>query len=335
MTEQVAMQVDMSLLLQELMASYDKMLGIVKSIQDITLQTELLSLNSAVEAARAGDAGKGFNVVAKEIKKLAENSARSNNESADVIRSIQAKVNEVIAVRTADIAYDVMDKIDRNLFERSCDVQAWATFEKIIEFAESPSEDQKSGVTSLLKNLVQINEVYYDAYITDMNGKLIAAGVNQDMVGKDMSMKMWYNDSIHTQKPVVADMHQSDTVKGYTVGYNSPIRDRGGRMCGILSTRFNWAYIYDIIDQAKVSAKGAIYVINKAGLVIGSRKRDDILKKSLSDIPAVRKAMAGEMYGYVLEKDRFGSLRIIGYAHTHGYNTYQGKDWSVVVVENL
>ncbi len=335
MANQTSVQTNMSLLLGELMESYEKMLGIVKSIETITLQTEILSLNSAVEAARAGDAGKGFNVVAKEIKKLAENSAKSNRESAEVIQSIQSKVNEIIAVRTADIAYDVMDKIDRNLFERSCDVKAWATFEKVVELVEKQDESLLDGVTALLNNIVNIHEVYYDIYVTDMQGRLIAAGVNQDMVGKDMSKKMWFNDSIKTQQPVVADMHYSNTVKGYTVGYNSPIRDSHGVMRGILSTRFNWTYIYDIIDRAKVSDKGHIYVVNKDGVVIGSRNRDDIHKKDLSNHHAVRKAIAGEAYGYAIEKDKYGELGIVGYAHAHGYNTYKGKHWSVIVMESL
>ncbi len=335
MADYVSVQTDMSLLLKELMSSYDKMLNIVKNIEGITLQTEILSLNSAVEAARAGTAGRGFNVVAKEIKKLAENSARSNSESAQVIKSIQTKVNEIIAVRTADIAYDVMDKIERNLFERNNDVRAWSVFEKIVEYAEAPDESLREGVTLLLKNLVNIHEVYYDIYLTDMRGTLIAAGVNQDMVGKDMSKKMWYNDSIKTQKSVMADMHHSDTVKGYTVGYNSPIFNRAGVMCGILSTRFNWEYIYDIIDQAKVSANGDIYVINKNGLVIASKDRSDVLRKDLSGTEAVKKAISGETYGYAINKNKNGELVLTGYAHTRGYNTYRGKDWSVIVREQL
>ncbi len=335
MANQASAQMDMSILLSELMASYDKMLGIVRNIEKITLQTEILSLNSAVEAARAGDAGRGFNVVAKEIKKLAESSARSNSESVEVIKSIQTKVNDIIGVRTADIAYDVMDKIDRNLFERNSDVKAWATFSRIIDFASSPNESRRAGVTAFLKNLVDIHEVYYDIYVTDMQGKLIAVGVNQDMLGKDMSRKIWYNESVNTQKPVTADVHYSDTIRDITVGYNSPIRDSSGVMRGILSTRFNWAYIYDIIDHAKVSATGEIYVVNKNGLVIGSRNRGDVLKKDLSSAEAVKKAMAGEAYGYAFQKDKYGELSIIGYAHSHGYNTYKGKDWSVVVMEKL
>ncbi len=326
---------DMSVLLQELIASYDEMLGVVKNIQSITMQTEILSLNSSIEAARAGNAGRGFAVVAKEIKTLAVNSAESNKKSAELVDTIREKMNEVIAVRTADIAFDVIDKIDRNLFERNCDVQAWATFDKVIDFVESRDENVHRQTTQLLKNLVNIYEVYYDVFITDTTGTLIAAGVNQSLVGQNMRDKNWFQESMKTQKPSVTDMHYSDLVKGHTVGYNCPIIGRTGRLLGIISTRFNWDFIYDIVNQAKISARGEIAIVNKNGIVIASKNRSDVLSRDMSKIPAVRKAIQGEQYGYTLDQDRSGRLSIIGYAHTRGYNAYRGKDWSAIVIENI
>ena len=71
---------------------------IVSAINDIAEQTNLLSLNASIEAARAGDAGRGFSVVAEEIRKLADQCLASAGQISSIVKEILSKTSEVVTI---------------------------------------------------------------------------------------------------------------------------------------------------------------------------------------------------------------------------------------------
>ena len=98
----------------EISGKSDEIRKIVKTIEDFSFQTNILALNAAVEAARAGDRGKGFSVVANEVRSLANQSSAASKSSAALIqRSLQAVENgRKIANETDNALAEVVSGID-------------------------------------------------------------------------------------------------------------------------------------------------------------------------------------------------------------------------------
>jgi methyl-accepting chemotaxis protein len=136
---------------QEMGSRSDQIGDIVTTIEDIASQTNLLALNAAIEAARAGEAGKGFAVVADEVRKLAERSSTSTKEIASLIKSIQKTVSEAVIAMD-----DGAKEVEKGVLIAN---EAGDSLTEILKAAEGVSEQAEQAAAAAEQMSASANEL--------------------------------------------------------------------------------------------------------------------------------------------------------------------------------
>ncbi len=183
----IAMKVQDSARTVETLGEKSEQIGaIIGTIEDIADQTNLLALNAAIEAARAGEQGRGFAVVADEVRALAERTTRATREIGDMIKSIQTETRMAVSAMgegvsevdkgTADAAHsgDALNEILAQVNEVTGQINQIAI----------AAEEQTATIDEISNNMQRITDVVQET--TGSSRQTAAAASRLSTLARDL-----------------------------------------------------------------------------------------------------------------------------------------------------
>ncbi len=317
----------------------------MSEIHTITGSVRMLALNALIEAHRAGEHGRGFAVVANEVKSISQSITSVAKEleielagsAQDLSVLGRGLVEHVRGTRLADLALNMIEIIDRNLFERSCDVRWWATDSAVVDALERPEDGTARRASQRLGVILSSYTVYLDLWVLDLDGKVVANGRPDRYTrarGMNAGHQPWFKDALATRDGgefVVDDVRAHDALDGgQAATYATAIRAGGetdGKPIGVLAIFFDWepqaeAVVKGVRLSDEEMARTRCLLVDAAGRVIAASDGKGILTETIS-LPKDGRAMGHR-------KDANGTLT--AWSLTPGYETYEGLGWYGVIV---
>lgn len=197
---------DISALINRLTAEVNQIaVDKTKAIQQITNQMKMLALNALIESSRAGAQGAGFAVVAQEVRGVGQQvetiarelESQLTKRTGDLVASIDRMSQRSRGERMVDLSLNAIELIDRNLYERTCDVRWWATDSALVGCAASPDAAAVSHASQRLGVILGAYTVYLDLWLCDLDGNVIANGRADRFraVGQNVAHTKWFREA--------------------------------------------------------------------------------------------------------------------------------------------
>lgn len=321
----------------------------IDEINEINTRTKLLALNARIEAARAGDYGAAFGVVAAEMQKLAGSTSDAANQLASQTQGTINQLFDLIGTsvrgtRLSDLALVNIDLIDRNLYERTCDARSWAADVNIYDALADPTVERLQRASERLGALLNSHTVYADIVVADTSGKIVANGRPQKFrsVGRNVEHEAWFNDAMTSfsgDHYAYSAAHRSPLVgERASLIYSAAVRSGGlidGEPIGVLGAVFDWeALAQSIVKNTPLSTdereSTRVVIADDHGNVLadsfGRQLADTIPLNLLEPVHDNRK-------GFLIALIE-GERCCLGYADAPGYETFT-TGWNSLIIQPI
>jgi len=328
---------DLQILLGEL---HQRVKDFASQNQDIAGRTRLLALNATIEAARAGDAGRGFSVVAHEVKQLADQASRTATtfESAVMqrVESGMSVARNLSEGRLTEMARALVQLIVRNLYERTADVRWWATDTAMWSaLADGVDRAALDHAGRRLGVIHRYYSVYRDLVLVGPDGRLAASASGASrLVNHDFSREDWFRRAMQTRSGddyVVGRVERSADYAGDQIlTYAAAVRaggERTGRVLGVLGVHFDWQKQSRSIvsDEPTLTqdewARTRVLLLDDQLTCIAASDGEGVLSPFRLD------------HGERPQGAYRAGGKLVSFARTIGYQEYDGLGWYGVVIQ--
>ena len=262
------------------------------------------------------------------------------------------ELHERAGARLAEVAFNASDKIDRNLFERYGDVQAFA------KSAPARSLQPERIQAWMDQMMATYTPIYQLMVVAGRDGRIVAANTvdldgepldTRALIGTSVKGQRWFEtavggtledgttlvESVHVDPQMAAVFGQGPASRAMSFTY--PIHDDRGRIVGVWTNRMNWAVVTDILDAvaARAAEDGAesiaLTLAGADGIAIASAGNGAAAGRTVAAASAVRKAAGKEASGH-LEAGGLGGdgTELQGYFGSAGFSLYPSIGWRIV-----
>lgn len=164
----------------------DEICNAVKTIENIASQTNILSLNAAIEATRAGAAGRGFAVVATEVRKLASRSAEVSKQIKELAEAANKKSNDGLKISSQML--QGLDSINTKISETA----------EMVTRVSSASSEQMDGIVQINEAIAELDKAtqenskvaedtdYAAEEVATLANKIVSDAMSKNFIGKEM-----------------------------------------------------------------------------------------------------------------------------------------------------
>lgn len=168
--------------IQDLSVKSREIADILDVLRNISSQTNLLALNASIEAAKAGEHGRGFSVVASEVRKLAEQSDQSSDEIGQLIQQMEQGVKQSVAAmsrmrKEAQEGLEIATATERN-FQQIVNTNTQMTSQ--IEEMAAASQEMSASIEQITATVSSITEI---AFTTSTNSQQVVASTARQLEG--------------------------------------------------------------------------------------------------------------------------------------------------------